>query len=167
MLIIHFPDPTGEPNEYLLKPETLDSQSAEDIEGIGGDAWETYNEWWKLLDKRHRRAMRAGLWVCLRRADPGIRFEDVQPAVNQLTWRYDDEYLSLLWDRFVQDPQQNTSGEERTAYLRMLKEAGWKGDPRTDVDADPLETRSDSPAEQTPTPPAETSTDGGSPTTST
>lgn len=168
MLIVHFPDPDStESTEYPLRPARLSSEEAELIEPLGNGEWETYDEWWAKLDKRHRRAMRVGLWVCLRRTDPGIQLEDVQPTVGQLTWRYDDEYLALLWERFVEDPEQNTSQEARNGYLLMLKQAGWKGNPDAAVVADPLGTPPDSPDGQTPTPPAETNTDGGSPTSST
>jgi hypothetical protein len=168
MLIVHFPDPDStDAVEYTLKPESLPSDEAEMIEGAGDGAWETYHEWWALLDKRHRKAMRAGLWVCLRRTDPTLRMEDVQPTVGQLTWRYDDEYLSLLWSRFIEDPEQNTDQETRDAYLLMLKNAGWKGKPDARVVADPLETPNGSPEKPTPTDPGESSTGGGLPTSST
>lgn len=168
MLIVHFPDPDStDSNEYLLKPERLSSIEAEMVEPLGDGQWETYDEWWKLLEKRHRRAMRVALWVCLHRDNPSLQLDDVQPSVGQLTWRYDDEYLALLWDRFVEDPKQNTSQEARDGYLLMLKQAGWKGNPDSQVVADPLETPPGSPDGQTPTPPAERSTGGGSPTSST
>lgn len=137
--------------EWLFEPADLPSSEAEDIELVGGPSWETYQEFQGLLAKRHRRAIRAAYWICLRRTDSALRFEDVTFKISEVSWRYDDAYLARAWESFVIDPARNTDQGARNAFYALLVEAGWTGTPDVSVDADPKETPNDSADEPTAT----------------
>jgi len=139
-------DETGEivVTEWLFEPGELASAEAEEIELVGGVSWETYGEFQALLAKRQRKAIRAAYWICLRRTDPMLQFDDVSVKVSEVTWRYDDAYLSRAWESFVIDPERNTDQAARYEFYALLVEAGWTGTPDVSVDADPKATPSDS-----------------------
>ncbi len=72
----------GERQEFPFDPFQLLSVEAEAIEELG--PWDTYSDWGQKLLVGHRRAIRALLWLMLRRTQPALEFEDVSVLVDEL-----------------------------------------------------------------------------------
>lgn len=151
MLLTWSPEGTA-PQEFVFRPEKLLSPEAELIERIGGDDWDNYEEFGAQFFKGKRRALRAALWIMLRRHpsdDLPKRFSDFHVGVYDVTVDYDPEEKEILRRKFRED--RDIDDEQRTLILAML------GD-------DPEEARplvpSESPLDTTSTPAGEPNTDG-------
>jgi hypothetical protein len=66
----------GQPQEWDFDPTDPNNWEAEALESVGGEQWETYDEWSEYLARGSYRARRALLWVLLNRTD-SIGFDDV------------------------------------------------------------------------------------------
>jgi len=74
--IIYNPE-HGEPQEWEFDPTDPPNWEAEALETVGGEQWETYDEWAEYMARGSFRAQRALLWVLLSRTGPAIEFDDV------------------------------------------------------------------------------------------
>lgn len=72
----------GERQEFPFDLFLLLSVEAEAVEELG--PWDTYSEWGQKLLVGHRRAIRALLWIMLRRTKPDLDFDDVSVVVDEL-----------------------------------------------------------------------------------
>jgi hypothetical protein len=130
--------PDGDEREFIFKPWEALSPDAESIELVGGDAWVTYDEFVPLLNRGHRRAMRAALWICRRRdGEHGLRFDDlVLRAGRELKITHDDEELAALRELVRAD--MSLTDEMRVALLEAYgDETAADVDPKAPQSAPP------------------------------
>lgn len=148
--------PGEERREYVFAPNETLSPDAEAIELVGGEAWETWDEFTRLFQRGHRRALRAALWICRRRADePALRFTDLRLRADEVHIDYDDDELKAMRQRVRADD--NYSDEVRAALLAALG-GDQPGD--TEETAAPKALPSDSPPGPPVTEPADVSIGG-------
>jgi hypothetical protein len=81
----------GDPQVFDFRVERLMSFEAEALEEAGGDQWETVHEWANKFDRGSMRAIRAALWIMLRRQQPALRFSDLVVRVDELKVEEDPE----------------------------------------------------------------------------
>jgi hypothetical protein len=81
----------GDPQVFDFHVERLMSFEAEALEEAGGEQWETVHEWANKFDRGSMRAIRAALWIMLRRQQPTLRFSDLVVRVNELKVEEDPE----------------------------------------------------------------------------
>jgi hypothetical protein len=81
----------GDPQVFDFHVERLMSFEAEALEEAGGEQWETVHEWANKFDRGSMRAIRAALWIMLRRQQPTLRFSDLVVRVNELKMEEDLE----------------------------------------------------------------------------
>jgi hypothetical protein len=81
----------GDPQVFDFHVERLMSFEAEALEEAGGGQWETVHEWANKFDRGSMRAIRAALWIMLRRQQPTLRFSDLVVRVNELKVEEDPE----------------------------------------------------------------------------
>jgi hypothetical protein len=84
--------PEGGPEQVFdFQPDMLMSFEAEWLEEAGGTQWETAAEWAAKFDRGSMRAIRAALWIMLRRQDPKLRLSDLVVRLNELRVQDDPE----------------------------------------------------------------------------
>jgi hypothetical protein len=117
--IIYRPE-GAEPRSWEFTPRKIMSVDAEAIEAVGGDLWEDFDTFGRLFNMGNRRALRAALWVMLRRDDPGLRFEtlsvgamDIGIGIGEAERERIRELLTTVDDL---DP------EQRAYFVGMLGE---------------------------------------------
>lgn len=131
--------PDGEePRTWSIKPAQMMSPEAEAIEEVGGNAWDTFEQWQALLPRGHARAERAALWILLRRENKALSFADVSYPQQAVIVRWDDDDRRLVRARIR---ELTLTDEERQEWLASIPEPAGGDDPG------PLEP-SDSPSEQ-------------------
>jgi hypothetical protein len=80
----------GERREFTFTPDDLGPMEAEAVEEAGGVQWRTYGQWIQLLMDGGARAWRVVLWVLLRRTDPKLDLNEVQPTFQEVSYIYDE-----------------------------------------------------------------------------
>ena len=91
MKLIYTPE-GQEPQEWRLKdPSDLHGLEPEYIEEAGGTQWDTWAEWGNLLSRGGFRAIRVFLWVLLRRENPGLELNSVQPSLSEIKFDFEDD----------------------------------------------------------------------------
>jgi hypothetical protein len=116
--LIHTP-PEGERREYVFKPNETLSPDAEAIELVGGEAWETWDEYVRLFNRGHRRALRAALWIARRRAgEDRLRFADLVLRADEVHIDYDDDELKVMREKIRSDT--DLADDVRAALLQSL-----------------------------------------------
>jgi hypothetical protein len=96
--------PQGEPaQEFIFKPGRILSVEAELIEDVGGNAWDTYDQFVMRFSQGHFKAMRAALWILMKRDNPRLRFTDLAVYTDELDAGYDDEELADIRKRIMAD----------------------------------------------------------------
>jgi hypothetical protein len=63
---------------WEFDPDDLDNLDSERIEIVGGETWDSYAQWWYLLQRGNVRATRALLWTYLRHANPALDFNEIK-----------------------------------------------------------------------------------------
>ncbi len=91
-------EPEGaERREWEFTPHKLRTVEVEDLESVGGTAWEDFDEFRRLFRKANRRALRAALWIVRRRDETGLRFDQLDLSASEVKideWG-DDEKAEL------------------------------------------------------------------------
>lgn len=118
----------GSLQEYDFQPTRLMSPEAEAIEDAGGPAWTTFEQFGRKFMSGSQRAYRVALWVCMKRAQPGIRLSDVSFRVDQLTVAYSDEETRRIREAIEADP--DLDEDQRDNLLGLIGEG-------EEVEADP------------------------------
>lgn len=105
----------GKPDRvFNFEPTKLLSAEAEAIEDIRGAKWETFEEFGQLFLKGNAKAHRAALWICMRRENPALRFEELAYEVGDLRITFSDDEAS----RFIASIQENPDlDEDQKQYL--------------------------------------------------
>jgi hypothetical protein len=83
MRVIYTPE-GGDEQVFDFQVPQLMSFEAEWLEEAGGDQWDTIAEWAEKFDRGSMRAIRAALWIMLRRNDPKLRFSDLVVRLSEL-----------------------------------------------------------------------------------
>jgi hypothetical protein len=81
----------GDEQTFDFHVDRLMSFEAEALEEAGGEQWETVHEWANKFDRGSMRAIRAALWIMLRRQQPALRFSDLVVRVDELKVEEDPE----------------------------------------------------------------------------
>ena len=64
--------------------DDLDNLEAESIELVGGTQWDAFGQWFYLVTRGNTRAVRALLWMLLRRQDPLLDFNEVRFRTSEI-----------------------------------------------------------------------------------
>jgi hypothetical protein len=110
----------GEKREFSFRPNKLMSVEAELIESLGGEAWETFDEFGRLFMKGNRRAYRAALFVLLKRTEPGRKFRDLNLRADEIAVDYEDDELAQILARVELDD--DIDPEQRELLIASLGE---------------------------------------------
>lgn len=105
----------GKPTEtYDFEPMKLLSVEAEAIEDLPGAKWDTFEEFGQMFLKGNSRAHRAALWICKRRLDPALRFQDLSYELGALRITFTDDEAA----RFIASIRENPDlDEQQKNYL--------------------------------------------------
>lgn len=95
MLLTYDPEDV-EPRVFVFRPAELRSVEAEALEEVGGGVWDNFDEFGRLFLAGNRRALRAALWLCRRRTEPGLSFEGLDVGVYDVRVGYDDDELARI-----------------------------------------------------------------------
>jgi hypothetical protein len=126
----------GERREWSFRPMQLMTEDVEDIEVVGGRAWQSYDEFGELFMKGNRRAHRAALWVLLRRERPTLEFHNLQLRADEVQVDFEEDEAAALRDQLRENP--SLDPVQRDFLLAALADPD---DPllRGEVPASPLE----------------------------
>lgn len=114
-MIIKYDPADGAPQRWDLKDVRILSSEAEAIERVSDMEW---SEVQAKVRKVNIRALRAMAWVLLKRATPTLRYRDFDPAVDELSIRYDAEERAALREGF--DASDELTDEELEQLHREL-----------------------------------------------
>jgi len=117
MQLVYTPE-GGEERRWDFAPSRLMSVESEMIEGVGGDAWDSWPEFATKFINGNRRAYRAVLWCFLRRENPRLKFNEVVVRVDELTIEFEADETR----RAIEENEELTDAE-RAELLAELDEA--------------------------------------------
>lgn len=117
-MIITYAPRDGTPEPYTFKPLDTLSFDAERIEAVGGDVWDNYDDFILALSKGKMRALRAALWICLRKDNPKMTFPELVVGVREITFGPDDEELDAARKTIAED--ESLSDDEKAEILLSL-----------------------------------------------
>jgi hypothetical protein len=130
VLLIYTPA-SGERQELSFKPAELWSPEAEAIEDVGGDAWDTFQQFGEKFIKGNRRAYRAALWIMLKRQDPKLKFAALTVRMDELTVDFDPDERTRI--RAAVEDSDDISDDDRRLVLDTLNDdESGKGEPGGD-----------------------------------
>lgn len=125
--------------EWEFTPRRLLTPEAEAIENVGGSVWDNFDEFARLFNAGNRRALRAALWIMLRREDPKIEFDSLNVGAYDIKVSFGDDEKSVIRDLLVSQPDMDP--EQRETFIEWLGEDPAKN-PKEEL-------RSDLPQHQT------------------
>jgi hypothetical protein len=111
MILTYYAD-NKDPQVFDFSPRLLETPDSEALESVGGDAWDTYEQFAELFFKGSLRARRAVLWIMLRKTDPHLRFQDVSFRTEQVTLGYSPAEEAMLLDAMLQNPDMDPAQRE-------------------------------------------------------
>lgn len=114
-MIVTYTPADGEKREWAYKPNKLMAVEAEAIEQRTG--W-TYQEFGAQFLKGSTLARHALLWVLLKRETPGIRYDDVKFAVDEIDFDLDADERAATIIALQEKP--DLSDDERAALVTLL-----------------------------------------------
>lgn len=76
---------------WEFDPEDADNLEAEAIELVGDETWDSYAQWLFLMGRGNMRAIRALLWILLRRTNPDLDFNEVRFRTSDIAVESLDE----------------------------------------------------------------------------
>src|SRR5215217_7187997 len=76
MLLVYTPE-EGERQEFVFRPLEMNNLDAEDIEEVGGNVWDNFDDFTDAFHQGKTRALRAALWISLRATNPQMEFDHV------------------------------------------------------------------------------------------
>jgi hypothetical protein len=76
--------PGGEFQSWDIDPDDFDNLEAESLEIVGGETWDSYGQWFFLMARGNMRAIRALLWMLLKRTNPDLDFNEVRFRTNEV-----------------------------------------------------------------------------------
>lgn len=105
----------ADPKTWEFKPTKMLSVEAEAIEDVTG--W-TYTEFGEKFMAGSTKAYHALLWVLLRRSTPGLKYDAVQFAMDEISIDYSDEEKRALVAAMREAG--DSLDEEQRAHLEAL-----------------------------------------------
>lgn len=106
--------------EFQFNPGKLTSPEAEAIEDVGGDRWDTFDRWGELFMSNNRKALRAALWIMLKRENPALKFNSVVVTADAITWDFDQDEQVKIREAIANEP--DIDPEQRAELLRKLSQ---------------------------------------------
>src|SRR5215216_265790 len=112
-------------------------EESEAIEDLG--YWAAFGEWSTAFGVSNRRAIRAALWLMLRRENPAVEFDSLNPLISELDIDYSPDDLAR-WRQSIEDAP-DLSDDQRIVLLaeveqrerEVAKRAGGKDPPASDA----------------------------------
>lgn len=95
MRLVYEPE-GGEAEEFSFKPEQILNLESEAVEEAGGTVWRDWDGFMERLQYGNTRAMRALLWMFLRRKNPKLSFASLVFKMSEARLSYDDEELAAM-----------------------------------------------------------------------
>lgn len=133
MIIIYSPE-DGESKEYLFVPSKLISPEAEAIENVGGNVWESFEEFGTKFMRGNIRAYRAALWVMMKRENPRLRFQDLVFKVGEVSIDYSKTELTRMKEALEVDDGSIPDDERLQALSDITEIIEDKESEETDKD---------------------------------
>lgn len=121
-MIIKYSPEDGEPKEFEFIPSKLISPEAEAIENVGGNAWDSFEEFGFKFLKGNIRAYRAALWVMMKRSNPRLRFQDLVFKVGEVEVDYSKTELTKLREA-LEEGDESVSEQDRAYALSQVEDA--------------------------------------------
>ncbi|OSZ58665.1 hypothetical protein OQI_20375 [Streptomyces pharetrae CZA14] len=113
MYLVYSPEGSDEPKRWRYNPRKIMAAERENIERITSHNWSAFT---KQVIEGSSLCRRALLFTFLKREHPGIKFDDVDFAWDELTLEYSKAELIELRAGVAE----NASGDERAAILAKL-----------------------------------------------
>jgi hypothetical protein len=121
MYLIYQPEGSDEPKRWRYEPKRLMSPEQEALERYSG---KDFSEFTQLVLKGNSRCRRALLWMYLKRDHPGVKFDDVAFAWDEVRLEYSKSELEMMRDKALEGAsaadvdriQQHFDTEIATAY---------------------------------------------------
>lgn len=118
MKLTYTPEGSGTPQTWRYEPGKLLSSEAIAIEKVTDWA---YEEFGLHLLQRSMLARKALLWVLLKRAEPTLRFDQIDPPVSAIELEYDLDELAEM-RAAVEKSEEFTDTERREALAALDEE---------------------------------------------
>jgi hypothetical protein len=126
-MIIKYSPEGEEPREFEFYPSKLLSVEAEAIENVGGNAWETFEEFGYKFIRGNVRAYRAALWIMLKRHEnPKLKFQDLAFKMDEVSVDYSKTELTNIKEAIEQDEDSVPENMRETALAQINKELANK-----------------------------------------
>jgi hypothetical protein len=122
--VIYAPD-GGESRSWAFNPGDLEFDEAALIEAADPGAWATFDEFGQAFMADSLRAVRAALWILLRRDHPGLDIGQVRPRPREVAVVFDEAELAVIRAAITDDPDIDPRQRER-----LLGEAGGVDGPK-------------------------------------
>lgn len=135
MILIYTPA-DGPKREFPFNPGKLLSPEAEAIEDVGGRTWESFPEFGAKFMKNNTKALRAALWIMLKRENPKLKFTDVTVAVEELDYTFDEDELKRLRDAIETEDIDEEQREELLSKMDDVIEGEVLKEPEPSADSD-------------------------------
>lgn len=113
MYLIYQPEGSGEPQRFKYKPNKLMSPEREMLERRTG---QNFAEFTQSVLKGNSLCRRALLFLFLKREHPGVRWEDVDFAWDELTLEYSRQEYQAMRDAIAD----NGAGPDQAAQLESI-----------------------------------------------
>jgi hypothetical protein len=113
--LTYTPDGSDKPQVWRYEPDKLLSSEAIAIEKVTG--W-SYEEFGMHLVQRAMLARKALLWVLLKRNEPTLRFDQIDPPVSAIELEYDLDELTAM--RAEVEKNEDLTDAERRAALEFF-----------------------------------------------
>jgi len=115
MILTYAPE-GAEPRKWPVEPAKMMTSEAEAIEKVTGMTWDEFG---LALVKGSVVARRALLWVMLKRSEPTLRHNQIDPPVGSLTLEYERPELEAMREEVLKSTE--TDEDMRELALGMLQ----------------------------------------------
>lgn len=127
---ITYTPPDGPAQEWDFRPGRLMSIEAEAIERQTGWTFEEFGQKFMAGSALARHAL---LWVLLKRKNPGVKYADINFAMDEVTVDLDDDEYARLRERVLgSDELTDTAKAELLAQFPEHAEPSGDADPKDD-----------------------------------
>ncbi len=92
----------AEPRTFTFRPDAMPPAEYEAIEDVG--RWLSLDDFNDAVRASSRTAWRVALWICLRRDNPTLTLDDVQPKPLEVSLSYEPEEELALAELGLADP---------------------------------------------------------------
>lgn len=115
MFLVYTPEGQDEPTRWAYNPRKIMSAERENIERLTGKNW---SEFTKDVVQGSSLCRRALLFTYLKREHPGVKFDDVDFAWDELKLEYTKSELIKIRETVAD----SATGQERAAVLAKMDE---------------------------------------------